>query len=443
MKTIYFFAIYFTLSGASFAVPIIGDAIDDAKVAADGVVANAAVESRALANHTANRLYVTAENLRVAFANDLRKETEKLDLLGKNAFGHLENLTATANEATKTAFDLKDSATIDMMNIMDGLPLSGHRPPYIKRIDGLNWIKKASPAGDYKIDIVGYGFGLNHDTACVAVYSENNIVRTQSQRRVDAHTLEFSAKDVDSWFDSKGVATKTLTLEFINKPKKPWWKVFGKVEPLILEYKVRVTLLPQKAFTLTGVYEHSVTKVKKLRRDRESFTAPNRHGLGDAWTTFTWDLAEPNTFGGERSVYYDRKQKPPHNYWVFSTLAPSWQPEVERPQLSLSNGGRRLSVAIKNHGPPFIFYIESDIYGPATTTRQANLSVDAFYGRTLTVEVKTPNAFLTKLKLADGSERDLVLGSSSPYAIFKQVTPLANGGRSYFYDVPYPPSSSY
>ena len=133
--------------------------VKDASTQAHSLILSAQQNANASIARLANELSVAAENARIALGRDFNKRFDQLSRENQKLINSLNTLLEESRRIQVGVVDLKDSAVLDIADIMDDSWFSSGRVGFfVQRIDGVLQLQKRT-GYDYTVGILGLGFG--------------------------------------------------------------------------------------------------------------------------------------------------------------------------------------------------------------------------------------------------------------------------------------------
>lgn len=251
----------------------VGEIIQEAKSAANELLANAESSGNVLLLRGADELNLSIENATRLFEDQKTKALKDLDEEKRQIMLGLAQIVVTANDLADRAYTLKDTTALDTRSILGNLPFVKERL-VLQRIDGLSQL---SHDGDYKLRVIGSYVGLPGDGHATALsLTVGN--KTIGGLRVDPkeiHVAELSIPNsaLEGLFKDREIAFVPATLNIEQQFTEPLWGFLWDVTE-IKDYSAQINLALYPAFagTLSVKARHKISGWKDIEGDHREMT---------------------------------------------------------------------------------------------------------------------------------------------------------------------------
>ncbi|WP_417940396.1 hypothetical protein [Flavobacterium sp. RS13.1] len=175
------------------------------EITANQLMSNANSTGNALIAKTSNELDVTTKNLNLLLEKDLDKTFSKLSSENQKLLNQIESFRLTAEKMTSATFELKDAMVVDIKKVVGDVAPWAKSNFFVQRVDGITQLKQDQ--ADYRIKIMGIGFGFNSDKyesriksltingAVITNFSENKLSASESELIVSYPTINNLTSD--------------------------------------------------------------------------------------------------------------------------------------------------------------------------------------------------------------------------------------------------------
>lgn len=127
--------------------------VKSAADAAQRAISQAELAGNGLISKFGSELAVAAANADLVLGSNIDKAAGRLDPVQKNMLGQLSQMTQTVAALSDSAYDLKDTAAIDMAQLADA-SIFASVPYYIRRVDG---VAQVVGEADYRMRVLAFG----------------------------------------------------------------------------------------------------------------------------------------------------------------------------------------------------------------------------------------------------------------------------------------------
>ena len=236
-----------TLAGVT-----VRDLITEARQQATTLLADGRSTGDTLIARAGDELNMFADNAVRLVGDELDAKLEGFDETTRNLLISLHAATQSAKSFTKKAYDIKDTAALDLRSILGGLPLVKEHL-VLQRVDGLTHLKGAS---DYPMELIGSYIGTPSEehTSAISVRINGTTIEGLRITPVGLHhaALAIPNSEVSQLFDEEQLRILPGVIVISQRFKEGWW-IFKSWKEKKYEVPVHFSLFPPYAGTVKVV----------------------------------------------------------------------------------------------------------------------------------------------------------------------------------------------
>ena len=344
----------------------------------------------------ASELQLMADNGNLILSNALAEGRKTLNQTETNFFGQLQLTTANVQAMVPKAFELKDTAVVDVAHLESSIPFL-HVPLFVQRVTGLAQVRSES---DFYLSITAFGITPGTEGASssisVAIQTENNVLRDVIINPKASGEADITIKNSELMkvhTDDNTLIVVPVFVKITATEKKA--HLWSKQTPHTVTARFFITLYPRQAGTLTVVAHVPVYKWVLTERAK-SETEPLGDGTRYNNVPYTFHLVAKGdgkthpkpgseklenverycdlTFGNDTALCDKTRGRTQHKFWE------------EDPDISSlpTEDGRKFDWTATVQGERRNFHIEADRYTWTLVGEQpsAPISVPIFWGMT-------------------------------------------------------------
>lgn len=261
------------------------------EVTANLLMSNANNTGNVLIAKTANELDVTAKNLNLLLEKDLEKTFSSLSTENQKLLNQIESFRLTAEKITNSAFELKDAMIVDIKKVAGDIAPWSKSTFFVQRVDGITQIKQEQ--ADYRIRIMGIGFGFNSDkyeSGIKSVTVNGTAISGFTENKLSANESELVISY--SMINNQVAEAKNSQMKLLVTVETKVKKGFLKKKWVAKDYTlpVTVTILPRRICAVSVSYTIPKSDwVTVVPFSQYNYTTPNHHQSKKPIVHFTYE----------------------------------------------------------------------------------------------------------------------------------------------------------
>ena len=206
-----------------------------------------------LISREASELMLMSDNANLILNNALQEGRRTLNQSETNFFGQLQLTTANLQAMVPKAFELKDTAVVDVAHLESEVPFV-KVPLFVQRVTGLAQVRSNS---DFHLGIVAFGITPGTEgstsTITVALQSEDNILQNAIINPKASGEADISIRNADLMRvhiddDTVVVVPAFVKITVVEQKKHIWSSV---PKPRTVTARFFITLYPRQAGVIT------------------------------------------------------------------------------------------------------------------------------------------------------------------------------------------------
>lgn len=254
--------------------------INDVRLTGVGLIDQAGATGNAIISRAGNEANVLAGNLDILFKEDVNLVFDKLSEERKLVLIEAEAVRRKLAAVKDTAYNLKDSAVLDLNSIIVGVPFIKDEF-FVQSVRGLSYLPQAS---NFRIQIAATTLGIQEKVSTrLEVWKKNGnstrlldgVIVDQSQQRFFAD-LALPSKHFAEDFNDTELVLVPLIVRFIVERKKGWW-IFSSLEKKIYDIPIYLNLFPRSAGTISMHTKRPTYAWVPAGTKTDTYPTPNRH----------------------------------------------------------------------------------------------------------------------------------------------------------------------
>jgi hypothetical protein len=399
----------------------VSDIINEVRLSGVSLIDQAKHSANAMISRGGNEANVLAKNLDIIFKDDMNLTFDRLGEERKAILIEAEALRRNLSSLTDTAYSFKDSAVLDLNDIVTSLPFT-KKNFFIQSIKGLSYLPQA---GDFKLQVAATTLGIQERiNTNIEVFKghENdnkplkNIIVDQSKQRFIAD-IYIPNKELSAHVNENNLTIFPLTIRFNVSRKKGWW-IFSTQDEQTYDVPVFLNLFPRKAATIISITKRPTYGWVNIGQKSDSYSTPNRHCSKHC-------KGEP-TRGGNRIEFAVPGGPAPYKVGYKRLMNPIQKcvggncGYSDSFNLSLTNNNTRLVFTWDTWSTPGTWKATADVqeYRIIGETTDTTAKIDAYFGKILEILIpKDTTTGILKIQTFTKQKYEIILGAADPNGI--------------------------
>lgn len=224
--------------------------IAEARLQATTLIADGRNTGDTLITRAGDELNMLVDNAVRLVGDEVDTKFDRFDDATRGVLISLHAATESAKQLTKKAYDLKDTAALDLRSILGGIPLVKERL-VLQRIDGLTHLKGSA---DYVMELIGSYLGTPSEehTSTIAITIGQVLVEGIRVTPIGLHHAVMSIPNsaISQMFADEQLRILPGVISITQRFREGWW-IFKSWKEKKYDVPVHFSLFPSYAGTLT------------------------------------------------------------------------------------------------------------------------------------------------------------------------------------------------
>lgn len=414
-------------AGATTLVGVtVKDLITEARQQATALLADGRSTGDTLITRAGDELNMLADNAVRLVGDEVDEKFERFDESTKNLLISLHAATQSAKSFAKKAYDLKDTAALDLRSLLGGLPLVKERL-VLQRVDGLTHLKGGA---DYQMELIGSYIGTPSEehTTSIALAIDEAPVKGIRVTPLGLHhaTLAIPNAEMSAFFTEENLRILPGKIVISQRFKEGWW-VFASWKEKKYEVPVHFSLFPPYAGTIKVVARAQTLGWTKAEPKSNTTTGGNNHCSKkcSGWRGSPYEVGV-SVSGGERTPQHLGDQRIVAISECRCVSGTCGFDEHNHSIIDLDNTRARCGWQGRSHASTWRITAQVEQWGPKDE-RDIEQSVKLYWDRN--VEIRVPrNATTIQIsgRLLTGTDVDILDGQPDPGGLLTRISKVAN-----------------